>query len=179
MTSDLLGSQPVVIKSAHYGSAFWLVHIVLDSVILFSFVVQLSVRRKNAKEMFGGFFKNMVKSADEVLISGVKVSVPINSLWVCFYWYQHKAAVFCLMSWYVSFFLLSFCRRLMSFLNRRRLFCWIIPLKSKIPLPRLRKWRVHTKVRPFHPNESTGCKYFGSLLILRDILIHKKIVFLF
>lgn len=32
----------------------------------------LSVRRKNAKEMFGGFFKNMVKSADEVLISGVK-----------------------------------------------------------------------------------------------------------
>ncbi|TRY96128.1 hypothetical protein DNTS_015948 [Danionella cerebrum] len=32
----------------------------------------LSVRRKNAKEMFGGFFKNMVKTADEVLISGVK-----------------------------------------------------------------------------------------------------------
>uniref|UniRef100_A0A8C1TN34 Sorting nexin 5 n=1 Tax=Cyprinus carpio TaxID=7962 RepID=A0A8C1TN34_CYPCA len=32
----------------------------------------LTVRRKNAKEMFGGFFKNMVKSADEVLISGVK-----------------------------------------------------------------------------------------------------------
>uniref|UniRef100_A0A665W2V1 Sorting nexin n=1 Tax=Echeneis naucrates TaxID=173247 RepID=A0A665W2V1_ECHNA len=32
----------------------------------------LSVRRKNAKEMFGGFFKNMVKSADEVLISGIK-----------------------------------------------------------------------------------------------------------
>uniref|UniRef100_A0A8C2PYU8 Sorting nexin 5 n=1 Tax=Cyprinus carpio TaxID=7962 RepID=A0A8C2PYU8_CYPCA len=34
--------------------------------------LELSVRRKNAKEMFGGFFKNMVKSADEVLISGVK-----------------------------------------------------------------------------------------------------------
>uniref|UniRef100_A0A8B9HU70 Sorting nexin 5 n=1 Tax=Astyanax mexicanus TaxID=7994 RepID=A0A8B9HU70_ASTMX len=32
----------------------------------------LSVRRKNAKEFFGGFFKNMVKSADEVLISGIK-----------------------------------------------------------------------------------------------------------
>uniref|UniRef100_A0A3B3QD84 Sorting nexin 5 n=1 Tax=Paramormyrops kingsleyae TaxID=1676925 RepID=A0A3B3QD84_9TELE len=32
----------------------------------------LSVRRKNAKEVFGGFFKNMVKSADEVLISGIK-----------------------------------------------------------------------------------------------------------
>uniref|UniRef100_A0A8C9VKT2 Sorting nexin n=1 Tax=Scleropages formosus TaxID=113540 RepID=A0A8C9VKT2_SCLFO len=32
----------------------------------------LSVRRKNAKEMFGGFFKNMVKTADEVLISGTK-----------------------------------------------------------------------------------------------------------
>ncbi|XP_051773492.1 sorting nexin-5 [Ctenopharyngodon idella] len=33
---------------------------------------ELTVRRKNAKEMFGGFFKNMVKTADEVLISGVK-----------------------------------------------------------------------------------------------------------
>uniref|UniRef100_A0A672JK86 Sorting nexin n=1 Tax=Salarias fasciatus TaxID=181472 RepID=A0A672JK86_SALFA len=32
----------------------------------------LSVRRKNVKEMFGGFFKNMAKSADEVLISGTK-----------------------------------------------------------------------------------------------------------
>ncbi|XP_077165849.1 sorting nexin-5 isoform X2 [Paroedura picta] len=32
----------------------------------------LSVRRKNAKEMFGGFFKSVVKSADEVLFSGVK-----------------------------------------------------------------------------------------------------------
>ncbi|XP_052006960.1 sorting nexin-5 [Xyrauchen texanus] len=32
----------------------------------------LSVRRKNTKEMFGGFFKIMVKSADEFLISGVK-----------------------------------------------------------------------------------------------------------
>ncbi|XP_040285598.1 sorting nexin-5 [Bufo bufo] len=32
----------------------------------------LSVRRKNTKEMFGGFFRNMVRSADEVLFSGVK-----------------------------------------------------------------------------------------------------------
>ncbi|XP_048371353.1 sorting nexin-5 isoform X2 [Sphaerodactylus townsendi] len=32
----------------------------------------LSVRRKNAKEMFGGFFKSVVKSADEVLFSGAK-----------------------------------------------------------------------------------------------------------
>ncbi|XP_053253276.1 sorting nexin-5 isoform X1 [Podarcis raffonei] len=32
----------------------------------------LSVRRKNTKEMFGGFFKIVVKSADEVLFSGVK-----------------------------------------------------------------------------------------------------------
>ncbi|NP_001279923.1 sorting nexin-5 [Callorhinchus milii] len=32
----------------------------------------LSVRRKNTKEMFGGFFKSMMKSADEVLISGAK-----------------------------------------------------------------------------------------------------------
>ncbi|KAJ8250830.1 hypothetical protein COCON_G00227520 [Conger conger] len=32
----------------------------------------LTVRRKNAKEMFGGFFRNMVKTADEVIISGIK-----------------------------------------------------------------------------------------------------------
>uniref|UniRef100_A0A7N9DC75 Sorting nexin n=1 Tax=Macaca fascicularis TaxID=9541 RepID=A0A7N9DC75_MACFA len=32
----------------------------------------LSVRRKNTKEMFGGFFKSVVKSADEVLFTGVK-----------------------------------------------------------------------------------------------------------
>ena len=43
-----------------------------------TFCPQLSVRRKNAKEMFGGFFKNMVKSADEVLISGIKVSSPLS-----------------------------------------------------------------------------------------------------
>lgn len=44
------------------------------------FCPQLSVRRKNAKEMFGGFFKNMVKSADEVLISGIKVSLSLSFL---------------------------------------------------------------------------------------------------
>uniref|UniRef100_A0A2K5PJ54 PX domain-containing protein n=1 Tax=Cebus imitator TaxID=2715852 RepID=A0A2K5PJ54_CEBIM len=32
----------------------------------------LSVRRKNAKEIFGSFFKSVVKSADEVLFAGVK-----------------------------------------------------------------------------------------------------------
>ncbi|XP_030052117.1 sorting nexin-5 isoform X1 [Microcaecilia unicolor] len=32
----------------------------------------LSVRRKNAKEMFGGFFKSVVKSADEMLLSNAK-----------------------------------------------------------------------------------------------------------
>lgn len=36
-------------------------------------LLQLSVRRKNTKEMFGGFLKSVVKSADEVLFSGVKV----------------------------------------------------------------------------------------------------------
>ncbi|XP_048456770.1 sorting nexin-5 isoform X2 [Rhincodon typus] len=32
----------------------------------------LSVRRKNTKEMFGGFLKSMMKSADEVLVSGAR-----------------------------------------------------------------------------------------------------------
>ncbi|KAA0718129.1 Sorting nexin-5 [Triplophysa tibetana] len=40
--------------------------------IFLEFDQDLTVRRKNAKEMFGGFFKNMVKTADEVLISGIK-----------------------------------------------------------------------------------------------------------
>lgn len=39
----------------------------------FLLTLQLSVRRKNAKEMFGGFFKNMVKTADEVILAGIKV----------------------------------------------------------------------------------------------------------
>jgi len=34
---------------------------------------QLSVRGKNKKEKLEDFFKNMVKSADGVIVSGVKV----------------------------------------------------------------------------------------------------------
>ena len=34
---------------------------------------QLSVRGKNKKEKIGGFFKSVIKSTDEVLISGQKV----------------------------------------------------------------------------------------------------------
>lgn len=37
------------------------------------FVFQLSVRGKNKKEKLEDFFKNMVKSADGVIVSGVKV----------------------------------------------------------------------------------------------------------
>lgn len=45
------------------------------------------MRRKNAKEMFGGFFKNMVKSADEVLISGIKVKFLHDIMYILFYIY--------------------------------------------------------------------------------------------
>ena len=34
----------------------------------------MSVRGKNKKERLGGFFKSITKTADEVLISGQKVS---------------------------------------------------------------------------------------------------------
>lgn len=44
-----------------------------DFKVLLGSLLQLSVRRKNTKEMFGGFLKSVVKSADEVLFSGVKV----------------------------------------------------------------------------------------------------------
>uniref|UniRef100_A0A669F9M2 Sorting nexin n=1 Tax=Oreochromis niloticus TaxID=8128 RepID=A0A669F9M2_ORENI len=54
-----LSSHPVLSKDRNFQ-------------IFLEYDQDLSVRRKNAKEMFGGFFKNMVKSADEVLISGVK-----------------------------------------------------------------------------------------------------------
>ncbi|KAK7140434.1 hypothetical protein R3I94_012904 [Phoxinus phoxinus] len=54
-----LSSHPVFSKDRNF-------HIFLE------YDQDLTVRRKNAKEMFGGFFKNMVKTADEVLISGVK-----------------------------------------------------------------------------------------------------------
>ncbi|KAK6466374.1 sorting nexin-32-like [Huso huso] len=45
----------------------------------------LSVRGKNKKEIFGGFFKNMVKTADEALIastSGLKVTSRFSFLYV-------------------------------------------------------------------------------------------------
>ncbi|MBN3275604.1 SNX5 protein, partial [Polyodon spathula] len=54
-----LSSHPVLSKDRNF-------HIFLE------YDQDLSVRRKNAKEMFGGFFKNMVKTADEVIISGIK-----------------------------------------------------------------------------------------------------------
>uniref|UniRef100_A0A674NW06 Sorting nexin 5 n=1 Tax=Takifugu rubripes TaxID=31033 RepID=A0A674NW06_TAKRU len=54
-----LSSHPILSKDRNFQ-------------IFLEYEQDLSVRRKNAKEMFGGFFKNMVKSADEVLISGIK-----------------------------------------------------------------------------------------------------------
>ncbi|XP_073648688.1 sorting nexin-5 isoform X3 [Tursiops truncatus] len=54
-----LSSHPVLSKDRNF-------HIFLE------YDQDLSVRRKNTKEMFGGFFKSVVKSADEVLFSGVK-----------------------------------------------------------------------------------------------------------
>uniref|UniRef100_A0A3B5AAD3 Sorting nexin n=1 Tax=Stegastes partitus TaxID=144197 RepID=A0A3B5AAD3_9TELE len=54
-----LSSHPILSKDRNFQ-------------IFLEYDQDLSVRRKNAKEMFGGFFKNMVKSADEVLISGIK-----------------------------------------------------------------------------------------------------------
>ncbi|XP_030627246.1 sorting nexin-5 [Chanos chanos] len=54
-----LSSHPVLSKDRNFQ-------------IFLEYDQDLSVRRKNAKEMFGGFFKNMVKTADEVIISGIK-----------------------------------------------------------------------------------------------------------
>uniref|UniRef100_A0A8C5BU80 Sorting nexin n=1 Tax=Gadus morhua TaxID=8049 RepID=A0A8C5BU80_GADMO len=54
-----LSSHPILSKDRNF-------HIFLE------YDQDLTVRRKNAKEMFGGFFKNMVKTADEVIISGIK-----------------------------------------------------------------------------------------------------------
>uniref|UniRef100_A0A452IJA6 PX domain-containing protein n=1 Tax=Gopherus agassizii TaxID=38772 RepID=A0A452IJA6_9SAUR len=54
-----LSSHPVLNKDRNF-------HVFLE------YDQDLSVRRKNTKEMFGGFLKSMVKSADEVLFSGVK-----------------------------------------------------------------------------------------------------------
>lgn len=47
---------------------FLLMAFVREVALLF----QLSVRQKNKKEKLGGFFKNLTKSADEVLLSGQK-----------------------------------------------------------------------------------------------------------
>ncbi|XP_068135673.1 sorting nexin-5 [Hyperolius riggenbachi] len=54
-----LSSHPALSKDRNF-------HIFLE------YDQDLTVRRKNTKEMFGGFFRSMVKSADEVLLSGVK-----------------------------------------------------------------------------------------------------------
>ncbi|XP_021110761.1 sorting nexin-5 isoform X2 [Heterocephalus glaber] len=54
-----LSSHPVLSKDRNF-------HVFLE------YDQDLSVRRKNTKEVFGGFFKSVVKSADEVLFSGVK-----------------------------------------------------------------------------------------------------------
>uniref|UniRef100_A0A8C0B7P6 Sorting nexin 5 n=1 Tax=Buteo japonicus TaxID=224669 RepID=A0A8C0B7P6_9AVES len=54
-----ISSHPVLSKDRNF-------HVFLE------YDQDLSVRRKNTKEMFGGFLKSMVKSADEVLFSGVK-----------------------------------------------------------------------------------------------------------
>uniref|UniRef100_A0A8C7VN17 Sorting nexin n=1 Tax=Oncorhynchus mykiss TaxID=8022 RepID=A0A8C7VN17_ONCMY len=54
-----LSSHPVLSKDRNFQ-------------IFLEYDQDLSVRRKNAKETFGSFFKNMVKSADEVIISGIK-----------------------------------------------------------------------------------------------------------
>ncbi|XP_042637373.1 sorting nexin-5-like [Orycteropus afer afer] len=54
-----LSSHPVLSKDRNF-------HVFLE------YDHDLSVRRKNTKEIFGGFFKSVVKSVDEVLFSGVK-----------------------------------------------------------------------------------------------------------
>uniref|UniRef100_A0A2K5R4F4 Sorting nexin n=2 Tax=Cebinae TaxID=38070 RepID=A0A2K5R4F4_CEBIM len=54
-----LSSHPVLSKDRNF-------HVFLE------YDQDLSVRRKNTKEVFGGFFKSVVKSADEVLFTGVK-----------------------------------------------------------------------------------------------------------
>lgn len=66
------------------SSRFWYVNLYLQEEkgsvasrkwtnVIYQFVFQLSVRGKNKKEKLEDFFKNMVKSADGVIVSGVKV----------------------------------------------------------------------------------------------------------
>ncbi|MEE6512175.1 hypothetical protein FKM82_019109 [Ascaphus truei] len=54
-----LSSHPILSKDHNF-------HVFLE------YDQDLSVRRKNTKEVFGGFLRSMLKSADEVLFSGVK-----------------------------------------------------------------------------------------------------------
>lgn len=54
-----LSSHPILSKDRNFQ-------------IFLEYDQDLSVRRKNAKEMFGGFFKFVAKNADELLVSGVK-----------------------------------------------------------------------------------------------------------
>uniref|UniRef100_A0A2K6FLN5 PX domain-containing protein n=1 Tax=Propithecus coquereli TaxID=379532 RepID=A0A2K6FLN5_PROCO len=63
-----LSSHPVLSKHCNF-------HVFLEydqDLRHLNFISMLSVRWKNTKEMFGGFFKSVVKSADEVLFYGVK-----------------------------------------------------------------------------------------------------------
>lgn len=74
-----LGNQPALTYARCKGCYYIASVKTLFPLLQYNFKValasllQLSVRRKNTKEMFGGFLKSVVKSADEVLFSGVKV----------------------------------------------------------------------------------------------------------
>lgn len=81
------------VKHLSSGCKRWVIWTDLFS----TFCPQLSVRRKNAKEMFGGFFKNMVKSADEVLISGIKVGSSLTvskNIWITLNFPNRRVCVF-------------------------------------------------------------------------------------
>ena len=75
---------------------------------------QLSVRGKNKKEKLEDFFKNVVKSADGVLVAGVKVTnaTPVQGF--------HLSCVLSLR--FSSLVFLCF-RTLMISLSTRRRFC--------------------------------------------------------
>ena len=53
---------------------------------MFCLCSQLSVRGKNKKEKLEDFFKNVVKSADGVMVSGVKVTggYKISEIWMLY-----------------------------------------------------------------------------------------------
>lgn len=100
---------------------------------------KLSVRGKNKKEKLEDFFKNVVKSADGVLVAGVKVktqelvSTLIQMLFPCFLFID--SCCFCA------------CRMWMISLSTRRRFCWNITTESRMLQPSLTEWSDHTKVR--------------------------------